>query len=177
VRIAAVWYSSSEAFHHAKLIRSSLARRGKLTSKNSTAGPNPRNSPSKAIGPVGSHGRLSDLQWLFSGLALLSRSSYPQTRLIYLSQSSHPGQHMSVQFSHASAVWCWEYSLKHVQSSSDCGGQHTGQLSVSSGWKLRKEDLRNKLLNLTGFFSSGAGGATRPAGADIIWEWLSVYGP
>ena len=78
----------------------------------------------------------------------------------------------------------------HMQARSGAGSTHSnmfrpaptagGSTLVSSqfphGRRVERQDLRNKLLNLTGFFSSG-GGATRPAGADIIWEWLSVHGP
>jgi hypothetical protein len=152
----------------------------KLTSKDSTTGPDSAYGTTEAISPVGSHGGFDHLQWLShlgQHLCPLSLAMRAFARRSYLSQSSHPAQNTTCQRCSHMPNQLGFHLLEQVQSSSDCGTQDLGQLQIPWTGSGSQGDSRSRLLNLTGFFSSFWGAAGIPAtvavGADIIWEILS----
>jgi hypothetical protein len=119
----------------------------RLTSKHASAPPNATNSSRKAVSPIGSHGSLDDLQRLQTGGLALYPLVFIQLWIAYLSQSCHPATTVSV-------ASCTSGLRTYSNMLSPAPTIHYISTPRNS---LCTPNSRSKLLNLTGFFSSGAG--------------------
>jgi hypothetical protein len=132
-----------------------------LTSKNTSARPDATDSSREAFRPVGSHGSLDDLQRLSSVVSVFPerwlfcvRIPVPELSLCCVQSASIPI---------LMRKWAVVYLLKHVETSTNC------TQSACIGNLSQYANSRNRLLNLTGFFSS----ETPVAGVELIlWDCL-----
>jgi hypothetical protein len=134
----------------------------RLTSKHASAPPNATNSSRKAVSPIGSHGSLDDLQRLQTGELAHCPLVFVQLWIAYLSQSCHPAKTVSV-------VSCALGLPTYSNMLSPAPTIHYISTATNS---LCTQNSRSRLLNLTGFFSSGAGAPIFDVVELILWGFL-----